>query len=95
MANLRHPVDVSAEDLSFLRPELEADFLSDDGAICEQERGILIRFDEAVERIRKARGYERGIELLMKQEGKPTRYTKSMFEDFGIKLESVEPLDAA
>lgn len=95
MANLRHPIDIASEDLAFLRQDVVADFLSDDGDICDTEMGILIRFDEAVERIRRARGLERGIELLVKQEGVPTKYTHNLFEDIGVRLEALDPLDAA
>lgn len=95
MANLRHPIDIASEDLAFLRSEIVDDFLEDDDVICQRERGILIRFDEAVARITRARGIERGIELLVKQEGQPTKYTHNMFADIGVKLEVVEPLDAA
>lgn len=92
MGNIRHPYDASIEDLSFLRPHIVRDFVSDDGQICEAEQDILTDFDEAVNRLRLARGLERGIELLMKQEGKPTRYTHDMFKDIGVHL---EPLDVA
>ena len=95
MANLRHPIDISAEDLAFLRRDIAQDFIADDGVIDETEMGILIQFDAAVERIRRARGMERGIELLVKQEGKPTRYTRDMFREIGVNLESTDPLDAA
>lgn len=92
MANLRHPYDVELENLAFMRRDLERDFLEDDGVIDKTERGILIQFSSSVDRMFRARGLERGIELLMKQDARPTKYTLDLFEDVGIRL---EPLDAA
>lgn len=76
-----------------MRKDLERDFIEDDGVICDVEMGILINFDQAVQRIKRARGMERGLELLMKQEGVPTKYTHSVFSDIGVKLEALDPLD--
>lgn len=95
MGNRRNPTDVSIEDFAFLRRDMERDFIEDDGVICEREAGILIHFDIAVERLRRQRGLERGFELLIKQEGVPTRYTKEMFSEIGISLVPDKPLDAA
>lgn len=95
MGNRRNPTDVSIEDFAFLRRDMERDFYEDDGVICEREEGILIQFDIAVERLRRQRGLERGLDLLVKQEGVPSRYTKEIFSEIGISLVPDKPLDAA
>lgn len=60
--------------------------------ICEKEGGILINFDIAVNRMRRARNLEHATELAMKQDGEITRYTRDAFRSAGL---HIEPLDAA
>ena len=92
MGNIRNPYDVAAEELADVKADLVSEFTADDGMISERELGIIVQFDAAADRIRRTRGLEHALELLMKQNGRFTRYTDDVLADVGLKL---EPLDIA
>lgn len=92
MGNIRNPYDVAAEELADVKADLMSEFTADDGVICERDLGIIVQFDAAADRIRRTRGLEHALELLMKQNGRFTRYTDDVLADVGLKL---EPLDIA
>lgn len=92
MANIEHPIDAVVVDMAALKRDMEAEFIGNDGVICEREAGILLRFEEGRNRISRARAIERANTLAVKQEGVITDYTREAFRLAGLK---VEPLDAA
>lgn len=94
MANLRHPVDIGLENLAFLRFDITRNFLADDGIVCDDERGILIQFDQAVASMSRARNLEKAITLAVKQDGAVTRYTQQQFAEAGLMVSPIDP-DAA
>lgn len=94
MANLEHPIDAVVMDFAALKHELAAEFMEDDGVICEREAAILIRFEEGKRRIGRARALERATQLAMKQEGRFSDYTNQQFALAGIRLTPIDP-DAA